>query len=174
MPEEKGILRRISDVAATASGSLKGAVDLAKEVNALQVDYNVKTKTIDLLDMLVDARTSQFELTELLDEAKNKIIELENLLKTKHEWDSQKLDYELYHPIPSTVVYRLKPSDGSEYQPHYLCVKCYEFKVKSILQYKTSNAAFTTMCCHNCQSEYKFPLEYQKQKKTPDPLGSSY
>ncbi len=68
MPEERGILRRISDVASTASGSLKGAVDLAKEVNALQVDYNVKTKTIDLLDMLVDARTSQFELTELLDE----------------------------------------------------------------------------------------------------------
>ena len=55
MSEEKGLVRRITEAATSAGGALKGAVDLAKEVNALQVDYNVKSKTIDLLDKLIDA-----------------------------------------------------------------------------------------------------------------------
>ncbi|HGV3845175.1 TPA: hypothetical protein ACNG02_004987, partial [Escherichia coli] len=104
MSEEKGLVRRITEAATSAGGALKGAVDLAKEVNALQVDYNVKSKTIDLLDKLIDARTGQFALTELLNEAKQRIVELESLLEKKQDWDSEKMNYEMYHPITNTVV----------------------------------------------------------------------
>lgn len=170
MSEEKGLIRRITDAASGATGALKGVVDLAKEVNALQVDYNVKSKTIELLDKIIDARTEQYALTELLCEAKDRIVELEKLLKQKHEWDDEKLNYELYHPITNTVVYILKPTDNSEYQPHYLCTTCYESGMKSTLQYKSASLAYKYMRCHKCGAEYKFPKEVEVDRKTPSPL----
>ncbi|EES0090870.1 hypothetical protein AAC941_000044 [Escherichia coli] len=170
MSEEKGLVRRITEAATSAGGALKGAVDLAKEVNALQVDYNVKSKTIDLLDKLIDARTGQFALTELLNEAKQRIVELESLLEKKQDWDSEKMNYEMYHPITNTVVYVLKPTDDPEFKPHYLCTTCYESGMKSILQYHTSNAAYKILKCHKCSAEYKFPRKIEVSGKIPAPL----
>lgn len=170
MSEEKGLVRRITDAATSAGGALKGAVDLAKEVNALQVDYNVKSKTIDLLNKLIDARTGQYALTELLGEAKQRIVELESLLEKKQDWDSEKLNYEMYHPITNTVVYVLKPTDDPEFKPHYLCTTCYESGVKSILQYHTSNIAYKILKCHKCSAEYKFPQNVEVSGKAPAPL----
>lgn len=170
MPEEKGLVRRITEAATSAGGALKGAVDLAKEVNALQVDYNVKSKTIDLLDKLIDARTGQYALTELLGEAKQRIVELESLLEKKQNWDNEKLNYEMYHPITNTVVYALKPTDDPEFKPHYLCTTCYESGVKSILQYDTSSIAYKTLKCHRCSAEYKFPKNTEVSGAIPMPL----
>lgn len=159
MSDSKGLISRITSAASSAAAPIKGAVDLAKEINNLNVDYNVKSKTIDLLDNLLDARQGQMLLSELLEEAKNRIIELESLLKKKQEWVDEKSKYEIHHPIPKTVVYRLRQSDNPQFTPHYLCATCYESDVKSILQYKTTNLAYITMLCHKCNSEYKFPLE---------------
>lgn len=170
MSEEKGLVRRITEAATSASGALKGAVDLAKEVNALQVDYNVKSKTIDLLDKLIDARTSQFALTELLGEAKQQIVELETQLTKKQDWETEKLNYELFHPITNTVVYVLKPTGESDFKPHYLCPTCYESGLKSMLQYQSSSIAYKVLMCHKCSSEYKFPKDVEVSRKIPSPI----
>ncbi|WP_229745456.1 hypothetical protein [Citrobacter amalonaticus] len=168
MSEDKGLVRRITEAATSAGGALKGAVDLAKEVNALQVDYNVKSKTIELLDKLIDARTGQYALTELLGEAKQRIVELESLLEKKKEWDNEKLNYEMYHPITNTVVYVLKPTNDPKFKPHYLCTTCYEAGVKSILQYHSANIAYKILKCHKCSAEYKFPKNIERENSLPN------
>lgn len=170
MAEEKGLVKRISETVTSAGGALKGAVDIAREINALQVDYNVKVKTIDLLDKLVEARTGQLSLSELLGEAKNRIVELESLLEKKKDWDNDKMNYEMYHPITNTVVYVLKPTDDPQFKPHYLCTTCYEAGVKSILQYYISSPAYKILRCHKCSSEYKFPGNIEAENKIPAPL----
>ena len=170
MSEEKGLVRRITEAATSAGGCLNVSFDLAIDDYSLHVDYTVKSKTIDLLDKLIDARTGQFALTELLNEAKQRIVELESLLEKKQDWDSEKMNYEMYHPITNTVVYVLKPTDDPEFKPHYLCTTCYESGMKSILQYHTSNAAYKILKCHKCSAEYKFPRNIEVSGKTPAPL----
>lgn len=165
MSEEKGLVKRMTEAATSASGALRGAVDLAKEINALQIDYNVKSKTIDLLDKLIDARTGQISLTELLGEAKQRIVELETLLEKKEYWDNQKVNYEIYHPITNTVVYILKPTNDPEFKPHYLCTACYESRVKSILQYSSTNVSYKILKCHKCSAEYKFPKDVETSNR---------
>lgn len=157
MSDEKGIIGKITDAVTGAGGALKGAVGAAREIQKMQVDYSVKEKTYDLLDKLMDAQQQQMGLQELLMAAKNRIIELEEQVNSKASWENEKANYELYHPIPATAVYRLKLEADSNQTPHYLCTKCYESGMKSMLQYKTSDLAHVVMVCHSCKSEYRFP-----------------
>lgn len=159
MKDEKGILGKITDVVSSASGTLKGAVTAAREIQKMQVDYSIKEKTYDLLEKLMDAQEQQMSLQEVLMAAKSRIIELEELVNKKANWDKEKSKYELFHPMAATVVYRFKVQRDSNEKPHYLCINCYESRMKSVLQYKTSSISSSTMVCHKCSAEYKFPHE---------------
>ncbi|KMQ77879.1 hypothetical protein ACS33_11785 [Edwardsiella ictaluri] len=170
MPGEKGLTHRITDAVTSAGGTLKGVVDLVKELNTLQVDYAVKSKTAELLDKIIYAQTGQCALMDVLNEAKQRIVELESLLADKADWDNEKLNYEMYHPITNTVVYVLKPTDDPAFKPHYLCPTCYETGGKSILQYYSSNLGYKILKCHKCAAEYKFPRDIEVNNHIPAPI----
>ncbi|WP_241569162.1 hypothetical protein [Rosenbergiella collisarenosi] len=156
MSDDKGLIGRITSTVSAASNPIKGVWDTAKELNSMNVDYSVKIKTEELLSRLVDARSASLDLSELLREAKDKIIELEALVNRKEDFDNDKINYEMYQPIPGTTVYKLKELNNLQQPLHYLCAKCYHLHVKSILQYKDSRGPFDILTCHMCSSDYMF------------------
>lgn len=156
MSDEKSLVGRIASGISSASSPIKGAWETAKELNSMNVDYSVKSKTEELLSKLVSARNSSLDLSELLREAKDKIIELKEKLNQKEDFDNDKCNYEMYQPIAGTTVYKLRELNALEQPLHYLCAKCYQMHVKSILQYKDSRGPFDIMVCHACSSDYYF------------------
>lgn len=156
MSDEKGLVGRIASGISSASNPIKGAWDTAKELNTMSVDYSVKSKTEELLSKLVSARNASLDLSELLREAKDKIIELKEKLNQNEDFSRDKCNYEMYQPVSGTTVYKLKEFNALEQPLHYLCAKCYQAHVKSILQYKDSRGPFDIMACHTCTSEYFF------------------
>lgn len=163
MSEEKGIVGKITDMISGTGSFLKSAFGTVKEIQEMHVDYATKEKTYELLDKMYEAKNQQMELQDLLIVAKNRIIELEDIINQRANWEEEKSNYELFHPMTTTTVYRFKVTSDSNEHPHYICSKCYDSKMKSIFQQKDLNLAFVTMICHTCHSEYKFPSEYFKR-----------
>lgn len=158
MSEEKGIVGKITDMISGTGSFLKSAFGTVKEIQEMHVDYATKEKTYELLDKMYEAKNQQMELQDLLIVAKNRIIELEDIINQRADWEEEKSNYELYYPMPATVVYKLKIDSKSNQKPHYLCTKCYGAHMKSILQYKTLGGmgGIAILICHTCSSEYKF------------------
>ncbi|MEX0422207.1 hypothetical protein AB7239_18015 [Providencia alcalifaciens] len=158
MSEEKGIVGKITDMISGTGSFLKSAFGTVKEIQEMHVDYATKEKTYELLDKMYEAKNQHMELQDLLIVTKNRIIELEDIINQRTDWEEEKSNYELYYPMPATVVYKLKIDSESNQKPHYLCTKCYGAHMKSILQYKTlgAHSGIATLVCHSCSSEYKF------------------
>uniref|UniRef100_UPI0036D91C76 hypothetical protein n=1 Tax=Photorhabdus sp. RM322S TaxID=3342825 RepID=UPI0036D91C76 len=165
MSEEKGFLARITGALSSTGGAISSVVGAVRDIQKMHIDYEVKEKTYDLLDKLGDVQQQQISLQELLMAAKNRIIELEQEANNRDQWKREKLNYELFHPMKTTVVYRLKVSSDSNQQTHYLCTNCYNSSMKSILQYKKSDFGVSYLICHKCHSQYQFPLELTIDKR---------
>ncbi|HCU0880135.1 TPA: hypothetical protein OUG05_003468 [Morganella morganii] len=166
MSEEKGIVGKITDMISGTGSFLKSAFGTVKEIQEIQemnVDYATKEKTYELLDKMYEAKNQQMGLQDLLLVAKNRIIELEDIINQRTNRGEEKPNYELFHPMTTTTVYRFKVTSDSNQLPHYICSECYESHMKSILQHKDLNLAFATMICHRCASEYKFPADFFKR-----------
>ncbi|WP_339053077.1 hypothetical protein [Arsenophonus endosymbiont of Crataerina pallida] len=165
MSEDKNIITKITEVLTNTTSSVGQAFSAGRAILSMKIDYEVKSKTIDLLNKLGAVSQQQILLQELLMMAKNRIIELEKEVNNKEQWLIEKSNYELYTPKPGTVVYRSKIPESAEQKPHYLCIHCYESGVKSILQYAVTKPVTTSLHsalfhCHRCNAYYDFPYEY--------------
>ncbi|WP_340618740.1 hypothetical protein [Xenorhabdus entomophaga] len=165
MSDNKGLIAKITDTLTGASSAVSGVFGTVRDIQNMKIDYEVKSKTFDLLDKLGAVQQQQILLQELLMTAKNRIVELEQEADTREKWESEKSNYELFHPIKSTVVYRFKVPADSNQEAHYLCTNCYSSGMKSILQLKTSSLAFSTFICHRCNSDYQFDKIYAFDRK---------
>lgn len=65
MSEDNGLLSKITGAVSSTTGAVKSALDAAKEVHQLTVDYQVKEKTIDLLNKILDVQSQQIDLKDL-------------------------------------------------------------------------------------------------------------
>lgn len=163
--EEKGIISRITESVSSAGGAIKNAVGVAREMQSMVTDYQVKEKTTELLDKLLDVQQQQFGLSDLLNSSKEKIIQLEDEKKQYENWESESEYYELFQPMPGTIVYRIKPSDEPNHIAIYLCASCYQKRKKSIIQFSatpTVAGRAVVMKCHDCNALYQFPIHVLK------------
>ncbi|MCW2484811.1 hypothetical protein J5069_02760 [Candidatus Symbiopectobacterium sp. NZEC127] len=170
MSEDNGLLSRISGAVSSTTGAVKSALDAAKEVHQLTVDYQVKEKTIDLLNKILDVQSQQIDLKDLLASAKQRIIELEDDKKQREQWNAEKSCYLLCEVVSGTYVYRVDPAKKPDAPLHYICPACYEKSVKSILQMEGSTTVQDTHFCPTCKVEFRFPSTV-KRMECPRPLN---
>lgn len=95
--------------------------------------------------------------------AKDRIIELEDEKKQRDEWELTSSSYELFQPMPGTLVYRMEPSEYGNNLPVYFCTSCHNKKIKSVLQASDIQARAgmgrtVIMKCNHCDACYHFPL----------------
>ncbi|CAI8760396.1 hypothetical protein [Pseudomonas zeae] len=73
---------------------------------------------------------------------------LQESLSRLKEWAQEKDGYALHSLPAGTFVYRLKSLTERAVADHYLCVRCYQSQVKSIMQPGANNF----LACPTCQS----------------------
>lgn len=133
-------------------GSLKNAYELTKELTALQVSTEFKSKISELLEALREARedalASQEERTTLLGE----IRQLKEQAAKREVWLTEKQKYELRRLYPSAVGYMLKPSARANEPPHALCAQCFNDEKKGFLQPTDGKLMSRMMMEHRCSS----------------------
>lgn len=83
MSEGKSIIAKITDVLTNASSSVSEVFSAGRDILNMKIDYEVKSKTIDLLNKLGDVSQQQILLQKLLMMTKNHIIELEKEINNK-------------------------------------------------------------------------------------------
>lgn len=126
-------------------GTLKNAYDLAKDLTALQVSTEFKTKINDLLAALFAAREEAMTLQEESVALKTAARELEAKLAKRTAWNTEKEKYELKEIRKGNFACVLK--SGSASAPHY-CQNCFESERKSPLQIRR----LTTLVDYKCPS----------------------
>ena len=107
--------------ATAALASLKAAVDIAKGLNALQVDVAVKTKTSDLLSSLIDVQSSMLDLQ----------CKLSDILQEKEELRSEVARLKSSAAAQDTLRFRDKMY-WKEGDPTPFCPTCWENERKQI------------------------------------------
>lgn len=131
---------------------IKTAIDLATAIKDVTNDIELKTKTSELYNSIINLQNGimsmQGENHSLIQEnqaLRQKIIEVET-------WEKEKSKYTLQEISPQVFVYASKKTiDGSE-PSHWICTKCYNQGVKSILQLERKIASGHYFICHNCGS----------------------
>jgi hypothetical protein len=103
------------------------------------------------------AQVSQFSMLENVRKLEEKIAKFET-------WDREKTRYELIDVNPSygSVFVRALKRDTPGGEPfHVICAKCFEHRMKSILQStREMRMQQRIHICHECKSEYVYgPIE---------------
>jgi|SRR5581483_7362702 len=140
---------------AAAASSLKAAADIAKALGELKSASDIQAKVIDLQREILSAQSSalaaqsdQFAMTE-------RVRELEKEVARVKAWDEMKKRYSLHEPSPGTFVYALDNASKGHEPSHWICSKCYEDGVRSILQLKTKGMEHDHYHCPNCKTDVK-------------------
>lgn len=79
----------------SALGGLKVATEMAKAVQSLKTDTEVRQRTSELLDAVLSTRATLFEAQETQSALLNRIKELEQQILSFEDWDREKERYQL-------------------------------------------------------------------------------
>ncbi len=140
---------------------IKTAIDLATSIKNITDDIELKAKTSELYNSIISLQNGimsmQAENHSLLQEnhsMSKKLMEIET-------WENEKSKYSLLEICSQVFVYARNQTDGSTEPSHWLCAKCYNQGIKSILQLKNQSVSGYYYICHSCNSEIR---DYSKKK----------
>ena len=110
----------------------------------------------DMQGAVLDAQSDALTAQQIQAEQLAKIRELEQTIAEFENWEAEKARYKLVSASrirEGTFVYLLREEAAENEPQHYICPKCYEAKIKSILQlglfYYTLEAK-----CPECQTKF--------------------
>lgn len=147
----------LSLISSVTSGA-KGAVDLARGLQSLTVDTEVKLKTNELLTVTTQLYTQLLEAKISMAELHHEHEQLKQKLADNDRWNEEVVkSYRLQEICSGVFVYAYQgPSlvlEGTEVPNHYLCTRCFELRRKSILQNSGYNNRGLLLKCHECGAE---------------------
>lgn len=145
----------VGQVAAVV-GSLKTAGEIASAMIGIRDQRLVDAKAAELLAVIVSAYDRAFAAQVSENAMLERVRTLEAELARMKEWDAGKGAYRLQAIGTGAFAYVSQPSPDREEPPHWLCVKCYDKRHKSILQQKGRSANDRTAniwACPECRSE---------------------
>lgn len=163
----------------SAAGGIKTAFDLAKGLQALNTSTEVRQKTSELLDAVVDARFKLMEAADTQAALLERIKDLEQKVAEFENWDREKERYELQSIDRGAFAYVHKAGmEGSEH-PIWLCQTCFDQRHKSALQYRGQSKSVghtgghgmqAAWGCNRCQAMVN--VYYQLSPENPREQGS--
>jgi hypothetical protein len=118
---------------AAAVGSLKTLYDLAKGLQAMKTDAEIKMATAEMLNTVISVRQQVFEAQEAEATLLKRIDGLEQEIVRLKTWDREDERYELKRYFPGTYAYELKPEMARGEPPQRLCQPCYDKRQKGVL-----------------------------------------
>lgn len=108
--------------------------------------------TIEAQEKIMELRQTALEIQEENLNLRERIRQLEEQLKTKEDWETEKLRYalvSLHHG--EAQVYALRETKAQGEAPHYLCPNCFQYRTKVLLNSKT-NGMKLLLNCPKCGS----------------------
>jgi DNA repair exonuclease SbcCD ATPase subunit len=120
-----------------AVSGLKAALEIGKGIQALKTSTEVRQKTSDLLDALLDARMKLVEAANTQSALLQQIEELEQKIASFEHWDSEKQRYQLKAIDAGAFAYMHKPGMENGEPAVWLCQTCFEKRHKSPLQFRS-------------------------------------
>lgn len=151
----------LSAIASAASG-FKVAIDIAKGMQALNTSTEVRQKTSELLDAVVDARFALLEASDAQAALLERIKQLEGTIATFESWEGEKQRYELRAIDRGAFAYMHKPGCEGNEPAMWLCSTCFERRQKSVLQFRAQDVGSggsagrgqqSRWGCNTCKSE---------------------
>ena len=152
---------------ATATSSIKAAVDIAKTLVEVKSFADFETMASELRERIVAAQVATLEAQSEQSAMIQRISDLEKEIARLETWSAERQRYELINLWNSGVVaYGLKKSMSNSEPPHYICTNCYDDGRKSILQPQKRNGGRLMLLCPRCKSEFHsnysrdLPIQY--------------
>lgn len=144
---------------ATGIQSLNAAMGLLKTLNAASNQAAINEVKLELQARLFEARDALSAAQDAQATALERIRELEQEIVKLKDWEGEKQRYELKEVASGSFAYSLKSTMAGAEPPHWICPKCYQDGVKSILQKepgsltKTQLNIPTTYACARCPTK---------------------
>lgn len=165
MNESKSMLETLTDSSnadtlRTFAGIARDVVSLARKAqdSGADSDYSnsLQQLTRRMNEALIDVQAEA--LAALREQAIQaaKIRQLEQKITEYERWESEKARYELAD-VGLSHLYLLRETSTPDMEPrHYICPRCYEDKMKSILQYGHRHGSYTPLVCPRCEAVFRF------------------
>lgn len=145
-----------------ALGALKSAFDITKTLADIGDRVGLNEVAIKLQGQIIAAQQATLE-------AQERLRELEASVRTFEDWNAQKARYRLADYGAGTFAWELRPEYADGEPPHRACPKCFERRVRAILQFKNrTHAGQDLYVCSSCDAEIFFgaykPEHYQRAR----------
>ena len=160
------------DISAIAGmlSALKGATDISKAMLDLRDGQLIQAKVIELQFQILAAQSSAFAANDERSALIDRVRSLEEELAGLEKWDTGKDQYRLTQIATGAFAYTPQPNADRAEPPHWLCVKCYDGRQRSVLQYqgRTSNDRESNYACPVCKSTIRVPWNRTPEKVAPE------
>lgn len=136
-----------------ALGGLKGAMDIAKGLNATAGAVAINDAKIALQSAIIDAQAGLLAAQEGLTANLRRIDELEARIAQLDAWEREKGRYQLVEFPTNVFAYVLRADDSAGEPSHRICPSCYEDGRKSILQTRMKHGGGEKVECLRCDAK---------------------
>ncbi len=136
-----------------AFNGIRGALDIAKGINALKTEVERNQAVIDIQRALLDAQSGTLDDKQKMSELSSRIAHLESELAQKQQWEDEKNRYALTQSQLGAYTYDLKPELANGEVSHRLCANCYGDDKKSILHVTVKHSGGEIVECGKCKSK---------------------
>lgn len=121
------------EVISGSIASLKGAIDIAKGMNATLDAVKLAEVRMDLLMRLSEVQMALAQAREEISLCRSENMALKAELEQARKWNSRAEEYELAEAGRGAMAYRLKDAHAASQPAHWLCPNCFEEKRASFL-----------------------------------------
>lgn len=142
------------DLIGGALAHVQVASQIVQGMLSLKTDAAVSAKALELNRVLIELTEQIFACQAQIAALISRESELKAEVANLKDWSHDKERYELCEIVPGTLAYRVQPGMQGAEPMHYLCPRCYQQHIKSILQDGGIKDHRHYLQCPECQTVF--------------------